>query len=434
MDESERPTAPATPTPVPDPTALPPVSVIETTPVRARSRYATYAIPLAILGWSIALIPPLVVTIALKLRELDVASSATNLSIVLGVGALFSLLANPLAGRFSDRTRGKLGMRKPWIFSGAVIGYAGIVLIGIAPSWVVVLVGWAIAQIGMNFALAALIALLPDQVPPERRGRTASFISLAQNIGGVIATFFVALFPAGLVQYLVPSLIGLVLMVAMVLPLKDRVLLQRPTESFGLKAILGSFVFNPRKYPDLGWAWLTRFFMTTAQFTATSYLTYFVISVFKVSDADAPKIVFQAILANAVGILLITPLLGWLSDRLQRRKVFVIIASVVAVAGLLIIASAGAIWVVLLGELVLGAGAGAFFAVELALIADVLPSEETAGKDLGVANLAQSLPQSLLPVAAPSVIGAFGYPGLFIAGAISGIVGALSVTRVKKVR
>lgn len=87
---------------------------------------------------------------------------------------------------------------------------------------------------------------------------------------------------------------------------------------------------------------------------------------------------------------------------------------------------------VFVGELILGAGA--FYAVELALIADVLPSDETAGEDLGVADLAQSLPQSLLPVAAPSVVGVFGYPGLFIGGAISGILGAMSVTRVKKVR
>ncbi|RIX28567.1 MFS transporter [Amnibacterium setariae] len=431
MDESN-------PLPVPvasGPTVIPPVAAGPASASRpGRSRYAAFAIPIAILGWSIALIPPLVVVIALRLREIDPGTAAGNLSLVLGVGALFSLVANPLAGRFSDRTTSRIGMRKPWVFSGAAIGYVGIVVIAFAPSAPVVLLGWAIAQVGMNFALAALIALLPDQIAPERRGRTASFISLAQNLGGVLATFFVQLFPAGLVQYLVPSLIGLVLMIAAVAPIRDRVLAERRTEPFGLKALLGSFVFNPRKNPDLGWAWLTRFFMTTAQFTATSYLTYFLISVFHVSDAQAPTLVFEAILANAVGILLITPVLGWLSDRLRRRKLFVIISSVVAAVGLLVIALATSIPAVLVGELILGAGAGAFFAVELALIADVLPSDETAAKDLGVANLAQSLPQSLLPVAAPGVIAAFGYPGLFIGGAVAGVVGALSVTRVKKVR
>lgn len=398
------------------------------------SRYPQIAIPLAILGFSVALVPPLVITIALRLRELDLDGAGAALGLVLGVGAVFSLIANPLAGRFSDRTTGRLGMRKPWIFSGAAIGYAGIVVIAVAPNVPVVLVGWSIAQVGLNFALAALVAMLPDQIGPERRGRTASFISLAQNVGGVAATFLVQLFPAGSVQYLVPSLIGAVLMVAVIAPVRDRVRVDSVREPFDLKALLGSFVFNPRKNPDLGWAWLTRFFLTTTQFTATSYLTYFLIERFGVTDEEAPTLVFQAILANAVGILLVAPLLGWLSDRLRRRKLFVIISSAIAVVGLTVIALAPSIEAVLLGEFVLGAGLGAFFAVELALIADVLPSEETAGKDLGVANLAQSLPQSLIPVAAPGVIASFGYLGLFLGGAIFGVLGAVSVTRVKKVR
>ncbi|WP_191983928.1 hypothetical protein [Amycolatopsis eburnea] len=90
--------------------------------------------------------------------------------------------------------------------------------------------------------------------------------------------------------------------------------------------------------------------------------------------------------------------------------------------------------IIFVGELVLGAGLGAFFAVELALIADVLPSAETAGKDLGVANLAQSPSQSLIPVAAPALIASFGYLGLFLGGAVFGVLGAISVTRVQKVR
>ncbi|WP_236795075.1 MFS transporter [Amycolatopsis sp. GM8] len=431
MDESKPLTAPADADPAAVTTA--PTSVPGSAGAR-QSRYPQIAIPLAILGFTIALVPPLVITIALRLRELDLNGAAADLGLILGIGALFSIIANPLAGRFSDRTTSRLGMRKPWIFSGAVIGYAGILLIAVAPNVPVVLVGWAVAQVGLNFALAALVAMLPDQIDPKRRGRTASFISLAQNVGGVAATFLVQLFPAGAVQYLVPSLIGVVLMVAMVVPIKDRVRVERPREPFNLRALFSSFVFNPRKYPDLGWAWLTRFFLTTTQFTATSYLTYFLIAQFGVSDAEAPTLVFQAILANAVGIILVAPLLGWLSDRLQRRKLFVIIASVIAVVGLTVIALAPSIEVVLLGELILGAGSGAFFAVELALITDVLPSADTAAKDLGVANLAQSLPQSLIPVAAPGLIASFGYLGLFLGGALFGVFGAISVTRVKKVR
>ena len=401
---------------------------------RPSSRYAVVAIPLALLGFSVALTPPLFITIALRMRELDLDNSAANLGIVLGVGALFSFLANPIAGRLSDRTTGRFGMRKPWVYGGAVIGYLGIVLVAFAPNVFLVIVGWSVAQTGLNFALAALIAMVPDQLAPSSRGRASSFISLALNVGGVGAAFLVQLFPIGVVQNLVPSAVGVILMVVIIAPVKDRVRTERPAEPFGFKTLIGSFYFNPRKYPDLGWAWLTRFLLTTTQFTATSYLTYYLIAVFDVADADAPALVFQAILANAVGLLLVTPLLGWLSDRLKRRKPFVIASALIATVGLVVIALATSIPVVLLGEFILGAGIGAFFAVELALLTDVLPNKEDAGKDLGVANLAQSLPQSLIPIGAPPVIALFGYPGLFIGGAIFGVLGAISVTRVKKVR
>jgi MFS family permease len=409
-------------------------SVLARAEAPARSRYAVAAIPLALLGWSIALVPPLAVTIALRLRELDVDGAAANLGLVLGVGAFFSFVTNPLAGRLSDRTMSRFGMRKPWIFSGAVIGYAGIAVIAYAPNVPVVLLGWSVAQIGLNFSLAALIALLPDQVEHGRRGRVASFISLAQNVGGVGATFLVQLFPIGPLQSLVPSLFGVVLMLAVVAPIRDKVRTEQPVDRLDVKTLFGSFVFNPRRYPDLGWAWLTRFFLNTTQFTATSYLTYFLIAEFGVSDDEAPTMVFQAVLVNAVGLLLVTPVLGWLSDKLGRRKPFVILSSLIATVGLTVIALSSTIPVMLLGQFILGAGVGAFFAVELALIADVLPSEQDAGKDLGVANLAQSLPQSLIPIAAPGVIAAFGYPGLFLGGALFGILGALGVTRVRKVR
>lgn len=397
-------------------------------------RYPMIAIPLAMLGAAVAILPPLYVTIALRLRDLDESAATGNLSLVLGVGALFAFLANPIAGRLSDRTTGRYGMRKPWIVAGALASYLGIVLIAFAPAVPMVVAGWAVAQIGFNFLLAPLIAMLPDQIAVRRRGRVASFVSLAQNLGAVVGTFILQLFPLGHVQDLAPSAIGLVAVLLLVLPVRDRRLLEPPAEPFNLKTLFGSFVFDPRRHPDLGWAWLTRFLLVAAQIAATSYLTLFLIDHLHVADADAPGLVFKATLANAAGILSTTVLLGWLSDRSGRRKPYVIASALVATVGLAVIALAPSFAVLIVGQVVLGAGMGAFFAVELALISDVLPSDADAGKDLGVVNIAQALPQSLVPVAAPAVVAGFGYPGLFLGGAIAAILGALAVTRVKTVR
>ncbi|MGO3885270.1 MAG: MFS transporter [Mycetocola sp.] len=396
--------------------------------------YPMIGIPLAMLGFVIALLPPLLVTIALQLREIDPDNVAVSLSLVLGIGAIFAFVSNPLGGRFSDRTMSRFGRRKPWIFAGAIIAYGGMTIIAFAPSLAVIIIGWCIAQVGINFGLAALTAMLPDQIRPSRRGRVASFMSLAQNLGPVGATFFVQLFPIGLAQSLIPSAIGFAFTLIMILPIHDAPRTEAPQDKLDVKTLFGSFVFNPKKHPDLGWAWLTRFFLVTAQYTATSYLTLYLINDFGIADAEAPALVFQATLANAIGIIATTALLGWLSDKLGRRKPFVVSSALIAVIGLVIIAFAPSFEFLLLGQLILGAGMGAFFAVELALISDVLPSDEDAGKDLGVVNIAHALPQSLVPVAAPAVVASFGYPGLFIGGAISGAVGAFTVLKVKKVK
>ncbi len=175
--------------------------------------------------------------------------------------------------------------------------------------------------------------------------------------------------------------------------------------------------------------------MTCAQMTALSYLTLFLINDFGMSDDEAATKVFYATLVNVVGVLITTSVAGWLSDRLQVRKPFVVVAGLVGVAGLVTIAFAPSFGVLLVGEFVMGAGMGSFYAVDLALVTDVLPEDGDSAKDLGVINIAQAAPQSLVPAAAPAIISATGgYPGLFLTGGVFGILGALAVLPVKKVK
>ena len=120
---------------------------------------------------------------------------------------------------------------------------------------------------------------------------------------------------------------------------------------------------------------------------------------------------------------------GAISDRLQRRKLFVLISAlVIAVAHILAaFAPSFAVFVVAIG--IAGLANGVYLAVDQALIAEVLPSRKNVAKDMGVLHLANVLPQTLVPVLAPLflAIGANGdnYPALFIGGAVVGIVGAV---------
>src|SRR6185295_7862786 len=98
---------------------------------------------LAFLSTSLLFLAPLLVTLALKVNSLVGIERAPNsLALVAGVGALLAMVGNPFFGRMSDRTSSRLGMRRPWMIIGLLGGSAGILVVALAPTVPVVLLGW----------------------------------------------------------------------------------------------------------------------------------------------------------------------------------------------------------------------------------------------------------------------------------------------------
>jgi MFS family permease len=77
-----------------------------------------------------------------------------------------------------------------------------------------------------------------------------------------------------------------------------------------------------------------------------------------------------------------------------------------------------------------------YMAVDLALVADVLPDKANTAKDLGVLNIAGALPFSVAPAIAPFIlaIGGGGYGALYAVAGVCAIVGAFAILPVKGVR
>jgi predicted MFS family arabinose efflux permease len=90
-------------------------------------------------------------------------------------------------------------------------------------------------------------------------------------------------------------------------------------------------------------------------------------------------------------------------------------------------------------EAVLGIAFGIYVGVDLALVVDVLPNPDDAGKDLGVFNMANALPQSAAP-ALGAILLAVGsadnqnYDLLLYSAGVAALIGALVVLPIKKVR
>jgi len=393
---------------------------------------------LAYISTSLVFIAPLLVTLALKVNSLvGIDRAPDSLALVAGIGALLAMFGNPFFGKMSDRTSSRLGMRRPWMVIGLAGGSLGIGVVALAPDIAVVLVGWCIAQLFFNALLAAMVAVLPDQVPVAQRGLVAGVLGVCVPIASVSGTFLVKLFTGHqLAMFLVPCAIGGFFILLFAVTLKDRRLSKADKPSWSAREFTSTFYVNPRRSPDFAWAFASRFMFVLAYAFLATYQAYYLLAKIGSAKAAVPQQIFLGTLAQSVVVVTASLVGGKLSDRTGRRKVFVLTASIVYGVALFVIASASNFNGFLVGMAISGLGFGVYVAVDLALVVDVLPDKDNAAKDLGVFNIAGALPFSIAPAIAPAIlaIGHGSYGVLYAVAGLSAIIGAAAILPVRRVR
>lgn len=397
---------------------------------------------LANLGFYTAVLTPVAMTLAVRVNTLDPAGKGASLGIILGLGALFALLANPIFGQLSDRTRSRFGRRKPWLLGGVIIGTLAQIVIAYATSLMVIGIAWCIIQIAYNAMLAALVATVPDQVPERQRGLVSALSGMSVYVALLIGSGILSLTgTTSNAMFLIPAAIGLIAILVFVVVLKDRPTVDAPAQSTPLLSeLLGSFWVNPAKHPDFAYAWLSRFLLFFGFAVLTSYQVYYLMDHLSVPEASIGQTMFMSTLITTVGVVGSSFMAGYLSDLMARRKIFVLLAAVTYAAGILVIVFAGGLTLFYVGIAISSIGFGVYMAVDQALVVDVLPDREThAAKNLGVLNIANAVPQSIAPAVAPLLL-AIGsgdgqnYALLYAAAALSAFLGALAIAPVRGVR
>jgi MFS family permease len=393
---------------------------------------------LAYMSTSLLFVAPLLVSLPLKVNSLvGIKQAPSSLALVAGVGALLAMVGNPLFGKMSDRTASRWGMRRPWMVTGLVGGCLGVLVVALAPSIPVVLAGWCIAQLCFNALLAAMVAVLPDQVPSVQRGLVSGVLGVCLPVASVCATFLVKLFTGSLLaMFLVPCAIGgfFILLFAVTLP--DRRLARTGKPAWSLREVASTFYVSPRQCPDFAWAFASRFMFVAAYAFLASYQAYYLLDKIGSAQADVPQQIFLGTLAQSAVIVAASAIGGRLSDRTGRRKIFVLTASLVYGLALFVVASASSFNGFLVGMAIGGLGFGVYVAVDLALVVDVLPDKDNTAKDLGVFNIAGALPFSIAPAIAPAILalGGGSYGVLYAVAGLCAIAGAFAVLPVKRVR
>jgi MFS family permease len=389
-------------------------------------------------GLSIALLTPVTASLTIKVQSVVGQDNVVAVfGIVSTIGALAAFLANPIFGRISDRTTSRFGRRRPWLLLGVVGLAVSEVVLVLMPDVIGIAIAWFAAQAFANAAQAALLATIADQIPPEQRGRVSGLIGLMQQ-GSKLGAAYVAQFLVGnlLLMFALPAVAGILLLLPFLMMLPDQ-RLEQPPRSEGFREILQTFWLSPRRHPDFALAWGSRFLLTTALYMFMTYRLLYMQHELKLSTADATAVLATGVLIYTVTLALAGQAAGWLSDRVGRRKLFVIGAAAIFGVGMWMLAQASSAGDFYVAELVLGLGFGIYIAVDLALVIDVLPGLNDSAKNLGVLNMAQVLPQSLAPGIGAVLIGVGGghnYDLLLGTAAAVSVAGALLILPIKKVR
>ncbi len=359
-------------------------------------------------------------------------SKETLLAWVTGAGAVVSLAANPFFGALSDRTTARRGRRTPWIVAGAAGGALSLLLLaGAGGLWPMVL-GWCLVQLTLNAAFAAVTAAVPDRVPRLQRGAVGGWLGAAQILGAVVGTGLATAAGGIAAGYAACAVFALAGVVPYVLRYPDLRLSAADRRAWSTKAFLRGFWMSPRRYPDFGWAWLTRFLINLSNALVILYLLYYLRDRLHYHDPEQGVLILTAV--DSVALLATVVVGGVWSDRVGRRKPFVLWSGVLMAAATALLA----VWQTwpsaIVVAAVLGVALGVFMSVDFALMTDVLPKAADRGKDLGVINVANALPQVAAPaLAAPIVTHLGGYRMLYLVAAVAGLAGAVLVGRIKGV-
>jgi MFS family permease len=397
---------------------------------------------LAQLGVFIAFITPIAISLAVKVSQVT-PGQEQNLGYILGAGSLVVMLTGPMLGTLSDRTRTSLGRRRPFIIAGTALGLVSLIVMATADSIVVLALGWVLAQLGWGQALAGLNSSQADRLPESQRGKVSGLVGFANQIGPVVGVVSAgSLMTNNMLLFLVPGIVGVVTCLLFVLFVHEESSKSLVFEDrLSLRLIASKYLYNPKQYPDFSCNWLARFLFYFGLTLNTTFTAFFMASRLGVSLQEIAGVIATiggiGILATTVGAIGG----GFLSDRIRRRKPIVLAAAIIFASGIVAMAFAHDMPIIVVGSVLTSIGIGGFSAVDQALLLDVLPEKKTnAGRFLGITGFATSIPQAAAPLIAPLflTIGATAaeknYTLLYLVAAGITLLGGVVVLRIKSVR
>jgi MFS family permease len=315
-------------------------------------------------------------------------NAGTGLAVLTLLGALVAILVQPTIGTISDYTITRWGRRKPYIVIGAVLDVVFLAGVATSNTFVLVVVFIVLLQISSNFAQGPFQGYVPDLVPAPQVGLASGLMGLMIVLGriGGVAIGSVGLFTGDFVMATIGlGVLELVTAIVTVVTVDEgRVAPSREGRSW-LQIARSAWGFDILKERSFVWLLGSRLFVLMATVTLTDLIFFYMSRSIGLSDSEIGIWINVATALIAVTTALTTFPAARLSDRLGR-KTLVYFTCALGSLGMLGVALAPNIVVAVLCVVPVGIAAGAFLAVDWALMTDIVP-KATSGRYMGISNV-----------------------------------------------
>lgn len=376
----------------------------------------------------------------------DESRKEVGLAVVMTSSSLVTLVVSPWVGALSDRTRSRWGRRSPWILGAAVAAVPAVLSLGWATSVLGLTLGWVAAQALLNAVQSPFEAAVADGVDRRQRGRAGSFLGVGVAAGLALGVVWAA----RLVDRPVlatGALAALVLVAAVVFvrqtssgaalegAVPEGVLVGSAAGATPRASTVVATLVSLWRHLDFRRVFVGRFVLVLGNQMISSYMLFILMDHVGLTRTEAAAQASLVVGVHTVCLGVGAALTGRWTDRLGRRKPFVVVSTVVVAAALVVPLVSPTVGAVLVYAVVAGLGRGVYLAVDTALMIDVLPEALTTGRDLAVLGLAQVLPQTLAPVVAALLLSVTGgaYEGLFVLAIALVLVSLVPVLRIRGV-
>lgn len=324
----------------------------------------------------------------------------------LAVGALVSTLICIIAGSISDRSRWKMGRRRPYIIIGSLLSVPVLLYLTQVSNIPQLIIVFCLIQLFTNLATAPYQAMMPDMVPKEHQGAASAYMGMSGllgQLGGLVACGALIEKPGGL--WMIMGIFSVLIaggMLYTVLRLPEPSAEGNPAVKLGaVGTLVEPFRVKPREHPDFFRLIASRFIINMGFYSCTEFLLYYVSDTLRAPN-PVRLVTYIFVITTISGLIGNFPA-GILSDRMSKKRVIYISGAITSV-GILGFILTGSIPIAMGAAFVFGAGFGAFMAVDWAFATNLLPEKDEA-KHMGIWHVAFTVPQ----VVAPFIGGALAY-------------------------